>query len=441
MNLLDMVKDAGIIGAGGAGFPTHAKLASKAEYILMNGAECEPLLRVDQQLMAMFPDEIIKGFEAAGRLVGAEKALIGIKGKHKDVIALLKERIEALQLSGFIQVKDLPDIYPAGDEQILVYELTGRVVPEAGIPIQVGCVVVNSETALNIYNATKGEPVTEKYITIAGDIPNRMTVKVPVGTPVMDVLRLSGIENFDNYSVIDGGPMMGPVMTDLNGYITKKNKGFVILKKEHSLIRKKSIKPDQARRVNRATCEQCRMCTDLCPRYLIGHNMQPHRMMRVMTYNLADTEDKKIAYLCCQCNLCELFSCPAGLYPKSANMMIKQELMEKGIRFQPQQKEYAKRNNREYRQLPSKRLIARLGLSNFDKAAPMTEITLKPETVRIAVCQHVGAPAVPVVTTGEHVQAGQLIGKVPDGSLGAPIHASIAGTVTECESGFITIRR
>ena len=441
MNLLDVLKDAGIIGAGGAGFPTHAKLASKAEYILMNGAECEPLLRVDQQLMELYPDEIIKGFEAAGRLVSAERAIIGVKGKHKEVISTLRERIEALKLSDFIQVKELADVYPAGDEQVLVYELTGRVVPEAGIPIQVGCVVVNTETALNIYNASQGKPVTEKYITVAGDIPNRLTVKVPVGTPVIDVLRLSGIENFEDYTVIDGGPMMGPVMADINGYVTKKNKGFVILKKQHSLIRKKSIKTEQARRINRATCEQCRMCTDLCPRYLLGHNMQPHKMMRTLSYSLKDTEEQKISYLCCQCNLCELFSCPAGLYPKAANIMIKQSLMEQNIRYQPSQKEYAARTNREYRLLPSKRLVARLGLREFDKPAPMTEIDLNPELVYIAVCQHVGAPAVPMVSKGDHVEAGQMIGKIPEGSLGAAIHASITGTVVETENGFIGIRR
>ena len=441
MNLLDVLKDAGIIGAGGAGFPTHAKLASKAEYILMNGAECEPLLRVDQQLMALYPDEIIKGFEAAGRLVGAESAVIGIKGKHKDVISTLRDRIEALNFSDYIKVQELPDVYPAGDEQVLVYELTGRVVPEAGIPIQVGCVVVNSETALNIYNGMQGKPVTEKYITVAGDIPNRLTVKVPVGTSVMDVLKLSGIEDFESYSVIDGGPMMGPVMANLNGYITKKNKGFVILKKQHSLIRRKSVKADQARRINRASCEQCRMCTDLCPRYLLGHNMQPHKMMRTISYNLQNTEDQKIAYLCCQCNLCELFSCPAGLYPKSANMMIKQSLMEQGIRYQAAQKEYSVRTAREYRMLPSKRLIARLGLKEFDQSAPMREMEWKPETVSIATCQHVGAPAVPMVSKGDRVEAGQMIGSIPEGSLGAAIHASISGTVVETENGFITIRR
>ncbi|WP_312353284.1 4Fe-4S dicluster domain-containing protein [Aminipila sp.] len=441
MSLLDMVKEAGIIGAGGAGFPTHAKLASKADYILLNGAECEPLLRVDQQLMEMFPDEIIKGFEAAGKQVNAAKAIIGIKGKHKEVIKVLQERIEELKVGDYIEIGALPDIYPAGDEQVLVYELTGRVVPEAGIPIQVGCVVINSETALNIYHASLGKPVTEKYITLAGDIPNRLTVKVPVGTPIIDVLRLSGIENFEDYAVIDGGPMMGPVMNNLNGYVTKKNKGFVILKKNHPLIRKKTASMVQAKRINRASCEQCRMCTDLCPRFLLGHDTLPHKMMRSLSYDVKDLEGQKVAQLCCQCNLCEVFSCPIGLYPKSANNYYREKLAELNMRYKPTKEVFEVRTAREHRLVPSKRLIARIGLRDFDKPAPMTEITVKPEVVHIATRQHVGAPAVPAVKVGEHVQEGQLIGTIPEESLGAAIHASISGTVTESGNDYIAIRR
>ncbi|QEK11471.1 electron transport complex protein RnfC [Crassaminicella thermophila] len=441
MNLLDIVREAGVIGAGGAGFPTHAKLASKAEYILLNGAECEPLLRVDQQLMELFADEIIKGFEAAGKFVCASKAIIGIKGKHKKVISILRERIKALQVGDFIEVKELPDIYPAGDEQVLVYELTGRVVPEAGIPIQVGCVVLNSETALNIYYASIKEPVTQKYITIAGDIPKALTVKVPIGTPIIDVLKLSGIENFENYAVIDGGPMMGPIMSNLDGYVNKKNKGFVILKKDHYLIRKKSISLEQAKRVNKSACAQCRMCTDLCPRYLLGHEVQPHKMMRALNYKLIDIENQKIAQLCCQCNLCELFSCPAGLNPKSANLYFKGKLAEQNIRYKPNKSEFIARKSREYRLIPSKRLIARLGLYKFDKPAPMTEVELKPELVYISTNQHIGAPAVSVVSVGDYVEIGQQIGKIPEGSLGATIHASISGKVVAIENDFIVIRR
>lgn len=436
-----MVKEAGIVGAGGAGFPTHAKLAVKAEYILLNGAECEPLLRVDQQLMELFPDEIIKGFEVAGKLVGASKALLGIKSKHKEVIAILKKRIDALQVGDFVEVKVLKDVYPAGDEQVLVYELTGRVVPEAGIPIQVGCVVINVETALNIYRATQKEPVTEKYITVAGDIPRPLTVKVPVGTPIIDVLKLSGIENLANYAVIDGGPMMGTVMISLGGYVTKKMKGLVILKKQHYLIRKKALSKEQARRVNRTSCGQCRMCTDMCPRYLLGHNMQPHKMMRIVNYALDDLNGQKMAYLCCQCNLCELLSCPIGLYPKSANLDIKEKLSEKGICFDSRSTEFKVRKSREYRLIPSKRLIARLALRDFDKPAPITEVTIKPEIVYIAKSQHVGAPAIPVVSVGDHVNTGQIIGKISENSLGATIHASISGTVVEIGNAFIAIRR
>lgn len=440
MNLLEMVKEAGIVGAGGAGFPTHVKLASKAEYILLNGAECEPLLRVDQQLMEFFPDEIIKGFELAGKFVGANKAIIGIKGKHKKVVSILRDRIKELQVDDFVEVKELPDIYPAGDEQVLVYELTGRVVPEVGIPIQVGCVVLNSETALNIYYASYNESVTQKYITVAGDVPNSLTVKVPVGTPIIDVLKLSGIDNFDNYSVIDGGPMMGPVMNNLDGYITKKNKGFVILKKDHHLIRKKSITSDQARRVNKSSCEQCRMCTDMCPRYLLGHEVQPHKMMNALNYKLEDLEGQKSSQLCCQCNLCELFSCQAGLHPKFANLHFKDKLAEQNIKYTPKKSEFTTRKNREYRLVPSKRLVARLGLYNFDRPAPINEVELKPEFVHISTRQHVGAPAIPIVYVGDYVEVGQRIGEIPDGSLGATIHTSISGTVVEVEKDFIVIK-
>ena len=441
MDLLDSVKQAGIVGAGGAGFPTHVKLAAQAEYILLNGAECEPLLRVDQQLMAVYPDEIIRGFAAAGRLVGAKKALLCIKYKHKEVIAVLAERIRALDLRDYVEIRELPDIYPAGDEQIMVYEVLGRTVPEGGIPLNVGCVVVNSETAMNIYNASQGDAVTDTWITLAGDIPNRMTLKVPVGTKVLDVLRLSGINDFENYAVIDGGPMMGPVMADLDGYLTKVSKGYIILRKDHSLIRKKTVTADQARRLNRATCEQCRMCTDLCPRFLIGHDMEPHKMMRVLNYGMAPEAQGLTAQLCCSCNLCELFSCPAELHPRMANEWIKGRLAEKNIRYTSSKETFRARSNREFRQVPSKRLIARLGLTRFDRPAPITEETLAPEAVCIALRQHVGAPAVPVVSAGDRVEAGQIIGTIPEGSLGAPVHASIAGTVAGVENDYIAIRK
>ncbi len=441
MDLFKVVKNSGLVGAGGAGFPTHAKLSASAEYILMNGAECEPLLRVDQQLMEIYPKEIIVGFAAAGAQVQAKKALIGIKKKHKAVVEILKNTIEENGLSHYVQVCEIQDAYPSGDEQVLVYELLGRVVPEAGIPIQVGCVVINSETALNIYNAMQGNAVTEKYITLAGDIEKRMTVKVPVGTKIIDVLKLSGIEDFTDYAVIDGGPMMGPMLEDINGSINKKHKGFIILKKSHPLVLKKSTTLEQARRVNKATCEQCRMCTDLCPRYLLGHAINPHRSMLGMNYEIGDVSKQKTAMLCCECNICELFACPANLYPRRANVYFKNKLREENIRYSTEKTVFTPHKMREYRKVPSKRLIARLGLTSFDLPAPITDVTVEPDIVQIALQQHVGAPAKPTVSVGAKVKCGDMIGDIPADSLGAAIHASITGVVTQITQSHITIKR
>lgn len=441
MSLLEQIKSAGIVGAGGAGFPTHVKLSSKAEYILMNAAECEPLLRVDQQLMDIYADEIIQGFESAGRLVEAKQAIIGIKYKHKKVIEKLRQRIKFLNLDDYVKVHELKDVYPAGDEQVLVYEITGRVVPEMGIPLNVGCVVINSETSLNIHNSMSDMPVTDTYITVTGDISNPCTVKVPVGLKIKTLLEQLGIKNPQNYGIIDGGPMMGPLLKSVQEPVTKKSKGYILLDKNHYLIKKKSTTKEQAKKINRGSCEQCRMCTDLCPRYLLGHNLQPHKMVRVQSYNMDDLKGQQTAQLCVQCNLCDMFSCPIGINPMYANNYFRDKLLKEKIRYTPDKKEFTPRANRDFRLVPSKRLIARLGLYSYDKPAPFTEKELQIDEVKILLRQHIGAPSLPVVSIGDKVSKGQLIGAMPKNALGINIHSSIDGTVTQIDENSITIRR
>lgn len=440
MDLLQQITAAGIIGAGGAGFPTHVKLAKPAEILIMNAAECEPLLRVDQQLMDLHADEILTAFESLRGLLQAKEAVIGVKSKHAALISKLTERIHALGF-GQMRIHELPDAYPVGDEQILLHEVTGRVVPEVGLPADVGCVVVNSETCLNVYHAMQGEPVTETYISVVGDVPHRATYAVPVGTPIKEVLALSGVDDLEHYAVIDGGPMMGNVTTMLNAGVTKKQKGFILLKKDHPLIPRKTPTFKQASRVNRGACEQCRLCTDLCPRYLLGLGPQPHKVMRAMTYGSDNLEDAKPATLCCQCGVCELFACPAGLFPKTANMIYKAKLAESGFRYQREKDTFTPRPQRKWRYVPSKRLMARLRIDDFDRPAPMEIFPVQPTEVKISLRQHIGAPAEAVVAVGDHVTKGQLIGKIPEGALAANVHASMAGTVAEVTNAAITIRR
>ncbi|MDR1135588.1 MAG: 4Fe-4S dicluster domain-containing protein [Clostridiales Family XIII bacterium] len=441
MTEMDAIRNAGVIGAGGAGFPTYAKLKARAEYVLLNGAECEPLLRVDQQIMEFRADDVVSGTAAALRVTGAKKAIIGIKGKHAAAIDALRRAINKDGLAEQVEVRVIRDVYPAGDEQILVYDLTGRVVPETGLPIQVGCVVLNSETAMNIHSALTGGCVTEKYLTVSGDVPKPVTLKVPVGIRIRDVLGAAGLTDTNGIFVIDGGPMMGNLLPDVDEFVTKKSKGYIVLKAEHPLVRKKLIDVPQAVRIGKSACEQCRMCTDLCPRYLLGHDMQPHKLMRALAYYTDDFTGQRTSYLCSQCGLCQFFSCPAGLYPRSASLYYRELLTREGMRYEPKDKVYGERAFRRHRLVSTKRLVRRLGLYEFDLPAPLQEGMLQADYVRIYMSQHVGAPARPTVSPGETVRVGQMVGSVGAESLGVPVHASISGIVEEANEQYVSISK
>lgn len=439
MTFVEDIKQAGIIGAGGAGFPTHAKLAGEAEYLLMNGAECEPLLRVDQQLFVVYTDEILTAFAAAAAQIHAAHAIIGIKAKHHDVIVRLRERIQALQVP--VTIHEMPDFYPAGDEQVLVYEATGRIVPEGGIPLHVGCVVINVETTLNIYYAMQGKAVTDSFVTVAGAVPHPVTLKVPVGTAMTEVIAQAGLSDLTGYAVIDGGPMMGRVLADTTATVSKKTKGYIVLPIGHPLIQTKTASNGAVLREGRSACEQCRMCTDLCPRHLLGHNLNPHKLVRAVKYNMATLEELTQATLCSQCGLCTLFSCPANLKPHQINFILKDKLSAVKLRYTPTTTEYHVDRSRSYRRLPVKRLIRRIGLAAYDRPAPLEDVAVTPQDVRISLRQHVGAPAQPVVAVGDAVTKGQCIGHIPDGALGATVHASIDGTVRAIDGEYIVITR
>lgn len=170
--------------------------------------------------------------------------------------------------------------------------------------------------------------------------------------------------------------------------------------------------------------------------------MEPHKTMRITTYGLDDVQGKTMAQLCCQCNLCEYFSCPVNLHPCLNNLLLRNEMMAEKIKYQAdQEKQYRAQRTRDFRLVPSKRLIARLGLKAFDKPAPVTTQTVQPSEVKISLSQHVGAPCTPIVKAGDTVSVGQMIGQIPEKALGAPVHASIPGQVTEVTDQYIAIRR
>ena len=184
-SIVNNIRLAGVVGAGGAGFPTHVKYQARVDLVLANGASCEPLLTSDAHLMAAETDQVLTGLAQAMEAVGASQGLICLKSKHRAALEAVSRGAE--KRTG-IGVFELDDFYPAGDEHVLVNEVTGRIVPQGGLPLNVGVVVSNVESLLNVCLAQEGRPVTERMLTVCGQVREPMVTRVPVGMSVEEVI-------------------------------------------------------------------------------------------------------------------------------------------------------------------------------------------------------------------------------------------------------------
>jgi len=400
----------------------HVKLRSQAEIVILNAAECEPLLHKDKEMLRTYPDEVLAGLEQARRLVGAGEAVVGIKHKYRDVIDLLQPKLPAN-----MRIAELSDSYPAGDEFILVYDVTGRVIPPGKIPLAVGAVVINVETA---YNVARAQPVTETFFTVAGAVREPLTTKAPVGISFAEAIQLAGGATVSDPVVLAGGVMMGKVVTDLNEPIVKTCGGVIVLPRDHRLIQRHLQPWKSVARIGASACDQCSFCTEYCPRYLLGHPIQPHKAMRSLVFNQVGEANVLGTLFCCECNLCTMMACPEDLDPKSVCSQHKHRLMSEGVKWEVEADENRPKLHLDNRRVPISRLIRKLGLADFENKGPMQEFDYKPARVTLPLKQHAGAPADAVVKVGDKVKVGDMIGQPPQDKLGAPVHASITGTVT-----------
>ncbi len=433
--LSKILRENGIVGAGGAGFPTYGKLNDAADTILLNCAECEPLLKLHRQVLKEHAQEIMKAFHLVAETLGAQ-AIIGIKSEYKSTIDALNVYIDEYPE---MSIHKLPGAYPMGDEVVLIYEATGRQVRPGGLPIEQGVAVFNVETMYNIYRAVfEGHPVDDKYVSVVGEVEHPVTVRVPIGTQISQVVAMAGAITTKEPVYLLGGPMMGGFGNEYQP-VTKTTNAVIVLPADHSLVHKKQPNIKNALARAASSCCQCRTCTDLCPRHALGHPIQPHLFMRAAANR--DTQDLEPfinTMFCSSCGLCELYSCPQGLSPRSIMAQYKAGLRKEGIR--PPKVEAASVNeSREYRRAPEERLVARLGLINYDKEAPLNDSLQSVAKVRINVSQHIGAPAQAAVKKGDRVEAGQVIASAADG-LSVNIHASITGQVSDVTDKYIEIK-
>lgn len=437
MDVIEAIRRAGVVGAGGAGFPAHVKLNVRAERVILNGAECEPLIMADQHTMRMRAEEVVRGLELAMQAAGAPEGVIATKAHYEGAVEALRR---AIGEKPGLRLHLMESYYPSGDEKSVIYEVAGRVVPTGRLPIDTGSVVVNVGTALNIARAAEGIPVTERILTLAGDVPQPMTVSVPLGVSLREALSLTGFEGDERaYALIVGGPCMGSLAEDWNAPVTKTTGGIIALPRSHPQIRLRLTTAEQQARLARAVCCQCSRCTQLCPRHAMGLPVEPHKAMRALSAGNAALLGGAAGVLACSgCGLCTNFACEMGLAPSTVMTRLKQELGMAGIRPEPE-RQILPEPWLAVKRVPVKRLIARMHLTAYDRSAPWSERSLRPKRVTLPLLQHVGRPSEPLVRPGSRVHRGQLIAGIPEGALGAALHAPMDGIVAEVSGQAIVL--
>lgn len=436
MSLPNKIFEAGVVGAGGGGFPTHIKAKSSVEFVIANGAECEPLLHKDFEIMVNYAEQIVHGMKLMMEQANARKGYFGIKGKNADAISAIEKVISD---SDNIEMAILGDYYPIGDEYELVYETTGRLIPPHGIPLDVGCLVNNVETFYNIANAENSKPVTEKFLCVTGAVKTPKSFFTPIGTTFRELIEAAGGTTVKEFGIFISGLLMGSLTFDLDEPVTKTTGGIIVLPKNHYLIMRESRTIEDMNRIGKSACDQCSYCTEFCPRYLLGYDVQPHKVMRSLGFTkTGNAVWNNYADLCCSCGLCSLYACPEDLYPREACNQGQAELKSQGIKYE-QVKPVKVHPVQDGRRVPLKQLMKKLDVTKYNSSTPFTKNKVQTSKVFIKLKQHAGAPAKAIVQKGDIVSTGDLIAKIEENNLGANVHASINGKVTEITNEHIVI--
>jgi H+/Na+-translocating ferredoxin:NAD+ oxidoreductase subunit C len=294
--LTSIIKEAGIVGMGGACFPTHIKLSpppdKKIDAIIVNAAECEPYLTCDHRMMLEKTNDIVEGLKIILHMFPGVKGYIGIENNKPNAIEAMKK---ACANESNIEIKILKTKYPQGAEKQLIYAITGRQVPSGKLPADAGCIVQNADTVYEIFNAViNGQPLTERVVTVTGEaIKDPKNFRVKFGTSFTELIEAAGGFKEDPVKVIAGGPMMGMTLSSLEVPVIKGSSGILCLTKEQAVL------PDES------NCIRCGKCVEACPMFLI-----PSKLNSLVIRGDYDGFESNHGMDCIECGCCS-FACPA----------------------------------------------------------------------------------------------------------------------------------
>lgn len=298
--LKNIIKEAGIVGLGGAAFPTHVKLSpppdKKIDTVILNGAECEPYLTCDHRIMIEQAEKIIKGLQVINKILEPEHCYIGIENNKENAIIFFEEKLKEMNLSEKIKIAKLKTRYPQGAEKNLIYAITKREVPnKGGLPMDVGAVVQNVQTAKAVYDAVyEGKPLVERVITVTGAVKTPKNLLVKIGTPVKELIEFCGGYEGSIGKVISGGPMMGIAQYTDEIPIIKGSSGILV---QHEEL----IKEEER------DCIRCGRCVDACPMKLM-----PTMIAQYAQKDELDKCDEYFATDCYECGCCG-YACPSKI--------------------------------------------------------------------------------------------------------------------------------
>ncbi|MBR3800965.1 MAG: electron transport complex subunit RsxC, partial [Rikenellaceae bacterium] len=296
--IIAKIQAAGIVGMGGATFPAHVKLSvppgKKAEFLIINGVECEPYLTSDHRVMLERGEELLAGVTILAKALGVEKSYVGIENNKPDAIAHLQKL--AASFAG-IEIVPLKVQYPQGGEKQLIAAITGREVPSGALPIDVGAVVQNASTAVAVYEAVqKNKPLIERVVTVTGkSVKSPKNLLARVGTPISTLLEAAGGLPEDARKVINGGPMMGRAMVNLDAPVTKGTSGVLVMSGE------------EAERQPASQCIKCAKCVSACPM-----GLEPYLISKMSRRQMWEPLEAERIADCIECGCC-MFTCPANL--------------------------------------------------------------------------------------------------------------------------------